>query len=151
MSGTYYSRLPQNLKATGHLPSAIYIFGHSPDKLRLDAGGSSADLGRFLDHSLLTVMAVYLPRIAGAGEQALASGGECQRADRSLSPFPVCTAVHWPRCRVGVLALKVSQCPTVSSPNLGWSFSFRRHRLKPSKPSTSCGYQKTARSSSTLT
>ncbi|MFQ6026811.1 MAG: tyrosine-type recombinase/integrase [Dehalococcoidia bacterium] len=64
-SGTVYGNLRRYLQAAGLPLAGLHLFRHSAAKLRREAGQSVEEVGRFLDHSSLSVTSVYLRRLEG--------------------------------------------------------------------------------------
>ncbi len=71
------ARLPGYNHRTGwEPPSGVHGFRHSAAKLRRDAGESVEDVSRFLDHSSLAVVSVYLRRLEGQEDRGWARVAE---------------------------------------------------------------------------
>jgi integrase len=56
--------------------SALHIFRHTAAKLRRDACDTVEDVSRFLDHSSLAVITVYLRRLEGEQDKSWAKVAE---------------------------------------------------------------------------
>ena len=75
-SGTFYGNLQRYFRKAGITPSGVHIFRHTAAKLRRDAGETVEDVSRFLDHSSLAVITVYLRRLEGEQDKSWARVAE---------------------------------------------------------------------------
>jgi integrase len=69
-SGTFYGNLQRYFRLAGISPAGVHIFRHTAAKLRRDAGETVEDVSRFLDHSSLAVITVYLRRLEGEQDRS---------------------------------------------------------------------------------